>query len=411
MRSALRVSIALILTVLLAASAAAAAFTDDEQIVHRASVVFLHDLGLIKGYDDGSFRPANNVRRSEAAKLAAMICEENPTPSQPSAYLDVPETHWAAPYIDYCTQKGIVSGSGGYFRPDGILTGRELAKILLACVGFDGKQYTGSDWAAAVDRDAGDLGIYGGVTSDPAANVSRDNTCRMIYNAIQCLAVTGKNEKGEPIYATDALLNPITYMEYRFRIVKFSGVVTGNEFADLTKQDARLPQGQTILSGHAPFSVSTDYTALGRTAELSAVRTVVGNDVFYSVLGLPALVPTEAVFTVNAVDRYTTILRYSTLTANDRTDYYLNGNPDTSEFLLRLGDDCEITGLDRNGDNVLDAVIAYNYQRCTVASIDPLTVSAADGQHPAVALSGVTGLKKDGDCRCLYLGGTYYVVP
>ena len=411
MKSILRILFAVALTVLLAASAGAVTFTDDAQIQHRASVVFLHDLGLIKGYDDGTFRPTNNVRRSEAAKLAALICEENPTPSQPSAYRDVKESHWAAPYVDYCTQKGIVSGSGGYFRPDGFLTGRELAKILLACVGFDGRQYTGSGWAEAVDRDAGDLGIYGGITSDPAANVSRDNTCRMIYNAIQCLAVTGKNDKGEPVYATDELLNPITYMEYRFRIVKFSGVVTGNEYADLTQKDTRLPQGQTVLSGHAPFNVSTDYTALGRTAELSAVRTVVGNDVFYSVLGLPALVPSEAVFTVNAVDRYTTILRYSTLNTDDRTVYSLNGNPDTAEFLLRLGDDCEITGIDRNGDSVLDAVIAYSYRRGTVASIDPLTVLVEGERHPAAALSGVSGLKQDGDCRCLYLGGTYYVVP
>ena len=190
-----------------------------------------------------------------------------------------------------------------------------------------------------------------------------------------------------------------------------SGVVTGNEYADLTKQDAHLPQGQTILSGHAPFSVSTDYTALGRTAELSAVRTVVGNDVFYSVLGLPTLVPTEVVFTVNAVERYTTILRYSALTENDKTVYYLNGNPDTSEFLLRLSDDCEITGIDRNGDNVLDAVVAYSYLRGTVASISPLTVSVRDGRYPAVALSGVNGLTQDGECRCLYLGGTYYVLP
>ena len=411
MKTVLRSLISLLLALLLAASACAVTFTDDAQIRHRASVVFLHDLGLIKGYADGAFLPGNNVRRSEAAKLAAMICEENPTPSQPSSYRDVPESHWAAPYIDYCTQKGIVSGSGGYFRPDGFLTGRELAKILLACVGFDGTQYTGANWAAAVDRDAGDLGIYSGVTTDPAANISRDNTCRMIYNAIQCLAVTGKNEKGEPIYATDELLNPITYMEYRFHIIKCSGVVTGNEYADLTRQDARLPQGQTILSGHAPFSVSTDYTALGRTAELSAVRTVVGNDVFYSVLGLPELVPSEVVFTVNSVERYTTILRYSTLTANAKTVYYLDGNADTEEFLLRLGEDCEITGLDRNGDNVLDAVIAFNHLRGVVASEEPLRVSVGSEQHPVVTLDGVGTLRKGSECRCLHLGGVYYVLP
>ena len=411
MKNIVRVLFAIPLIALVAASACAAEFTDDAQIKNRAAVVFLQDLGLIKGYPDGSFRPGINVHRSEAAKLAAMICAENPAPTQPSVYRDVPESHWAAPYISYCTEKGVVSGSGGSFRPDGYLTGRELAKILLACVGFDGRQYTGKNWAEAVDRDANRLGVYAGIETDPASIISRDNVCRMIYNAIQCPAVIGKNAQGEPIYATDELLNPITYMEYRFRVVKFSGVVTGNEFADLTRKDGRLEQGRTVLKGHAPFSVSTDYTALGRTAELTAVRTVAGNDVFYSVLGIPALVPTEELFTVNGSEAYASILRYSGVTVGTGTEYYLNGNLDTQDFLIRLNDDCTVTGIDRNGDNVLDAVIAYNYLHGTVASEEPLRVSVPDGQKPAVALGGVSGLTKGQECRCLFLGGNYYIVP
>lgn len=409
MKTFFRVFCSFMLIVFVAVSAAAG-FTDDEKIQNRAAVVFLSDLGLIKGYPDGSFRPGLNVRRGEAAKLAAMICEEAPTPTEHAQYRDVPQSHWAAPYIDYCTEKGIVSGEGGRFRPDGYLTGRELAKILLACVGLDGRQYTGSNWAAAVDRDANRLDIYAGIETDPAAIISRDNVCRMIYNAIQCPAVVGKADSGEPIYATDALLNPITYMEHRFRVVKFSGVVTGNEYADLTQKDACLERGRTVLLGHAPFSVSTDYFALGRTAELTAVRTVVGNDVFYSVLGIPAIVPTEEVFSVNSMEDYASILRYSGVSVNAETEYYLNGNRDSQDFLIRLGEDCVITGIDRDGDSVLDAVLAYNYLSGMIASEEPLRVFAGDGQYPAV-LSGVDSAVKGSECRCLYLGGTYHVVP
>lgn len=411
MKTFMRALLAVILAVLLAASALAAEFRDAVKIKNRAEVVFLRDLGLVSGYTDGLFRPGNNVHRSEAAKLAAMICEENPTPTQHAVYRDVPESHWAAPYIDYCTEKGIVSGEGGRFRPDGYLTGRELAKLLLACVGFDGRQYTGKDWAVSVDRDANRLGIYAGIDTNPAVIISRDNACRMIYNAIQCPAVIGKNEQGEPIYATDELLNPITYMEYRFHVVKFSGVVTGNEFADLTRTDGSLEPGQTALLDHAPFSVSTDYTALGRTAELTAVRTVVGNDVFYSVLGIPSLVPAEEVFSVNGVETYASILRYSGVSVSAETEYYLNGNRDTQDFLIRLGDDCAITGIDRDGNGVLDAVLAYNYLRGTVISEKPLVVSVPDGRETAVAMSGASGLKRGSNCRCLLLGGTYYIVP
>jgi len=396
--------------IVLVAVSAAAGFTDDEKITNRAAVVFLTDLGLVRGYPDGSFRPGLNVRRGEAAKLAAMICEETPTPTRHALYSDVPQSHWAAMYIDYCTEKGIVSGEGGLFRPDGYLTGRELAKILLACVGFDGRQYTGKDWAAAVDRDANRFDIYAGIETDPAAIISRDNVCRMIYNAMQCPAVIAKDAGGEAVYATDALLNPITYMEHRFHVVKFSGVVTGNEYADLTRKDASLERGRTVLLGHAPFSVSTDYSALGRTAELTAVRTVVGNDVFYSVLGLPAIVPTEEVFSVNNLEDYVSILRYSEVSVNEETEFYLNGNRETQDFLIRLSDDCSITGIDRDGNGVLDAVLAYNYLSGMVASEEPLRVFADGGQHPAVLL-GASEIAKGSECRCLHLGGTYYIVP
>ncbi|MBQ3072469.1 MAG: S-layer homology domain-containing protein [Oscillospiraceae bacterium] len=409
MKLLFRVFCALALTVLVTVSAAAG-FTDDAQIQNRAAVAFLSDLGLVNGYPDGSFRPGLNVRRGEAAKLAAMICEEAPTPMQHAPYEDVPEAHWAAPYIDYCTEKGIVSGEGGRFRPDGFLTGRELAKILLACVGFDGRQYTGKDWAAAVDRDANRLGIYTGIATDPAAIISRDNVCRMIYNAIQCPAVVGKDAGGEPVYATDALLNPITYMEHRFRVIKFTGVVTGNEYADLTREDACLERGQTVLQGHAPFPVSTGYSALGRTAELTATRTVVGNDVFYNVLGIPAIVPTEEIFSVNGSEAYASILRYANISVNAETEYYLDGNRDSQDFLIRLEEDCVITGIDRDGNGVLDAVLAYNYHRGTVLSAEPLRVFVGDGQYPAV-LCGVDSVTEGGECRCLQLGGTYYIVP
>ena len=141
------------------------------------------------------------------------------------------------------------------------------------------------------------------------------------------------------------------------------------------------------------------------------MRTVVGNDVFYSVLGIPALVPTEVVFTVSSESDYITILRYTGVIAGEGTEFYLNGNLDAQDFLIRLGDDCTITGIDRNGDTVLDAVIAYTYLRGTVVSEEPLRVSVPDGQKPAVALGGVSGLTKGQECRCLFLGGNYYIVP
>ena len=46
-------------------------FTDESQISDyaKASVRYLKSIGILSGYADGSFQPANPITRAEAAKL------------------------------------------------------------------------------------------------------------------------------------------------------------------------------------------------------------------------------------------------------------------------------------------------------------------------------------------------------
>ncbi len=56
---------------------------------------------------------------------------------------------WAEGYIESCVAQGIISGvGGGRFSPNGNVTGSQLAKMLLVCLGFDSdiEGYTGNAW-------------------------------------------------------------------------------------------------------------------------------------------------------------------------------------------------------------------------------------------------------------------------
>ena len=76
----LLICVCLLLCMALPASAQdeGAAFTDRGRIRNVGAVQMLVDLGLISGYDDGTFRPGNFITREEVAKLVAILCTENP---------------------------------------------------------------------------------------------------------------------------------------------------------------------------------------------------------------------------------------------------------------------------------------------------------------------------------------------
>ena len=114
-----------------------AAFTDRGRIRNVGAVQMLVDLGLISGYDDGTFRPGNFITREEVAKLVAILCTENPQAPADVYFYDA-QNSWALGYIGYCAGQGIIAGDGmGSFRPKDNVTAQELAKMLLVILGQD----------------------------------------------------------------------------------------------------------------------------------------------------------------------------------------------------------------------------------------------------------------------------------
>ena len=94
-----------------------AAFTDRGSIRNVGAVQMLVDLGLISGYDDGTFRSGNFITREEVAKLVAILCTENPQAPADVYFYDA-QNSWALGYIGYCAGQGIIAGDGmGSFRP------------------------------------------------------------------------------------------------------------------------------------------------------------------------------------------------------------------------------------------------------------------------------------------------------
>lgn len=342
----------LLLAALPVGAASAENFTDSAEITHVEAVRMLTDLGLISGYSDGSFRPDVPVTRAQIAKLIALLSTEDPAAAQAAGFADVAESSWALSYIDYCAAQGIVSGSGGLFRPDDPVTALELCKMLLVVLGNDPARYTGAGWAENVRTDADSSHLLREFSGSVGAAVTRENACLLILNALQNPAIHGFDEDGNALYVLDELRNPRTYLEIRFDAVRYSGVVAANDAGNLT--DGAAPDaGTTRLAGYnRDFAIATDRALLGRM-----VNIYVRNG---QVLGVPceALEETSDVFT--RADNLRQLLQVSDYTLSDTAAYYYNGARADSSLLLTLTGSYTVTVLDYTGDFVIDAVLIYS---------------------------------------------------
>ena len=166
--------LALALTFAMAISMfASAAFTDAADInpAHADDVAMLVELGVLNGYTDGSFKPANTITRAEFSKMAYTIKFGRDDAGKlfagsASKFTDVEgnaNIAWAKGYINYCANQGIIAGVGNNkFNPNGNVTVAEAAKMLLVILGCDATKegFIGANWMGNVVSFAKDLGVF-----------------------------------------------------------------------------------------------------------------------------------------------------------------------------------------------------------------------------------------------------------
>ena len=180
---------------------AGAAFTDSADIKVKSEVVnTLVSLGVVNGYDDGSFKPNGTVTRAEMAKMIYVLRTGN---SDASAYNDDKTSftdigsHWARGYIKYCQSLGIIAGkSNTKFCPNDKVTAQEAAKMLLVTLGYDPAKagLTGASWASKTNALADENGLLDDVNTSFTSACPRQYAAQLIYNAIFAPTVVWRDD-------------------------------------------------------------------------------------------------------------------------------------------------------------------------------------------------------------------------
>ena len=114
-------------------------------------------------------------------------------------YSDVPTNHTFAGYIAYCQKEGIISGyADGTFKPANSLTGYAFMKMLLGALGYDAANegYTGANWSINVAKQAISIGLNDGLKGEfnGVKAVNREEACLYAFNTLNATMVEYTNQ-------------------------------------------------------------------------------------------------------------------------------------------------------------------------------------------------------------------------
>lgn len=96
---------------------AAPIFSDTAGHPHQTSIEFLYNRGVVEGYPDGSFGPDREINRAEIMKIILEASVEEDIGHRSICFPDV-RGDWYAKYVCYAKEKGIIEGyPDGKFKP------------------------------------------------------------------------------------------------------------------------------------------------------------------------------------------------------------------------------------------------------------------------------------------------------
>ena len=168
------------------AQAAAPAEEDAAQV--------LAALDIMVGDASGSLNLDASVTRAEFTKMAVAASTSRDAVGDTVAvkpYPDVPQTHWAAPYIKAAVDLGLVQGDlHGNFNPGRTITLAEGVTIVLRLLGYEDADFTGV-WPSGQMAQYRALDLDEGVTAGQDSAMKRRDALYLFYN----LMIT-KNKEG-----------------------------------------------------------------------------------------------------------------------------------------------------------------------------------------------------------------------
>jgi hypothetical protein len=160
-------------------------------------------LGVVTGYEDGTFRPEKTITRAEMAKLMVITLGYGDLVAGSKSNFADTQGHWADAYIALAAGKGIVLGDGnGNFRPDATVSYNEAITMIVRGLGYTdaSNELKGMSWPTNFKVKAAELDITDDVVMN-TTGADRGGVAQLLFNALEAALVT-VNSDGDVVKAT-----------------------------------------------------------------------------------------------------------------------------------------------------------------------------------------------------------------
>ncbi len=347
----------------------------DYEAIHR-----LGDLGIVSGYDDGSFLPQNTITRAEFARLVVSALgkdTEARSMGYNAAFGDVESGLWSAPYINYVTAQGIVSGyADGYFRPEQTISFAESLTILLRVIDYK-EDTVGYYWPDNYVDAARTLGISDGLYYENGTAITRGDAAIMIDRMI-FTDLCGRED--------NILLENAGY-----KVVRDAVVLSGGREVKLSDSNTYTSK-MTIEASSGQFA---DYAVLDKSSNLVALKTT-GKGANTSKYSMSVYVNSVADSTVSYVSNGKT----GSYRCDSGFTVYNNGVKQTfSQAKASLGAGCDLTFYGER-DGVWDFAVISEEELTPVLATHSYADNSNNLEGIAINTAGLT-VYRDGKMAAL----------
>lgn len=356
-------------------------FTDSDIVEYNDNIGFLKAIGVMPA--DAEYDISRTVTRAEMIKvlmqvfgIPAVSYVEGESP-----YSDVTEETPEYGYIMAATQKGIVHGDGGVFRPNDKVLYEEASKIVVSMLGYSFLAEEAGGFPQGYIYKAQQLGLLAPTVGYSNYAMGWFGFARMIAAAVKTdLMMATVNSSGEVTYVIEEGTNILTDI---LKLDTVEGVVTRNIYSKLTESDDVVEDAISI--GTKNYKTACD------TKELlgCSVKAYANKDdeiIFiedYAKYNNIMTFDVDEISYSNFAYEYEVNDRAKTVRIPTKFNLIWNNKARTNfteaELLPKDG---YVTLIDADNDNIYETVKVYDYHYMMIQTVDA-TEEVIYGKHNA----------------------------
>lgn len=228
--------ISLLIIAILAMSSmvfAATSFSDVKNTKYETAVTKLASSKIVNGFEDGTFRPGENVTRAQMAKLLVeALSLKNVTGVALTQFPDVTSSNWFYSYVKTAVDNKIIVGyPDGTFKPNDNVTFAECMAMIIRAMKLEDSM-TDKTWPTAYMTKATQLGLLSNVTyADVNSPASRGEISISLYNMVTKIENDNKQAEMDKIEQDQKAVEEAKKNAYTFGVCTDTSITSSYYYA------------------------------------------------------------------------------------------------------------------------------------------------------------------------------------